>query len=760
MLKKIIQGTTNYLSIFIFLHILIACSGDSNELDDTTPNTLYVTQFSLPNNEAELYEHHSFTYILGIAGTDDLEPNTKIIANVFLVDSEADGEVDSADGKPSCFVGSTEIVLVEAGDDVVVAVEGRPDEGCYNAEFPERLFSFAVLLEANNTLLSNEEMNDDNYVVLTQSMRNEKVNQQCLGDNNGLGCVIQLTLNPSPGIDVGLSELHLESNIVLNYNREFDDVNTHDEMHTPNTEVTIEVWADGLSLEQLELMPQANPVHAMYAIKPLGLGQDWLPLTVQQHENMSPKEHSNTEQIYNISGNAENHTVNSLFIEGETYDAVGPGGIWEGEYHFEIRACLVTSFIEVDLPFDNEASNNCLSANFFLTERLEYNPDIYEEDNEVSLNSMSKMQGDSDENTVTKYNGLYKKLEVAAGDSDSLEIGMSFVNQARFGVLSTNDELTGIPKPGSGVPFATIGSTLEAHIDGFIDAELLMLDFTHTLKHKEVSESNDWAYKRSYNPSVLMHIFGMHYVDIEGSLPLDGILTIDNDDLESISKLFVKDEDSGAANESNKISFAEKLCSKTILTAIVAEVNIHSCITSDTGVDYGLTLSSLDAESDGPFDGNFTDVASLIDATVWINPHAALAWRGGLTVDLGLVKGDLDIVVDLMKLDLQHKDAQGDFQNGGSFNIATGAMSEFEIMGSIGTQAYLREEILNGKIVFDGKRVKGLTIKCCFYPKATWKNLQKTLYSWDGIIIGRQKLWNLYISDAVAATNEVHQNAL
>jgi hypothetical protein len=743
--------------LYVLFLFVVACNHDASDIEDTTPNTLYVTNFSLPNEESVLYEKHSFQYIIGIAGTDSLESNTKIIANVFLVDSNADAEVDSGEGKPTCFVGSIEIQLVIPGEDVVVAGEGRPDEDCYDPDSPQELFSFAVLLESNNTLLSNEQLNDDNYIVLTEPMRTKDVNQLCIGDDNIRGCVKQLTVEASPGIDIELSGLTLESNIVLNYSRELSAHNSYDEMHTANTEVTLEAWAEGLSLQQQSIFQEDNIIHIEYAMKPVGFGQDWLPLTVQQSGNMSPVNHNAREPINRISDSAENHFVDSLFIEGETYAAVGPGGVWEGEYQFEMRACLILDFVEADVPTDVEDLNNCFNADFFLTERLIYNPDIYADDDETRSVEFNKKLSLRNDKSQTTDKGLYKKLDVRAGDADALEIGMSFINQARFGVVSIADEITGSLKPGSGIPFASFGSTLEAHLDGFIDAELVLIDFSHTLTHKDATDDPDWKYNRSYKPSVMLHLFGQHFVDINGSLPLNGKIDINNEDLEKIKKLFVKDDD-GEPVDDNKISFAQDMCTKTLLTALVAEVNVHSCITSHSGVDYGITLEALDADSNMPFVGPFIDAESLISATVWIDPFAELDWKGGVEVDLGLLKGDLDINVALMKLHLTHMDSVGEFQKGASFTLTSGAINEFEILGSIETEAYLQEEILNGEIVFDGKRVKGLTIKCCFYPKATWKSLKKSLYSWDGIIIGRQKLWNLDVSDVVKAEDMLIPN--
>ncbi|MGB5210916.1 MAG: hypothetical protein WBP60_10375 [Gammaproteobacteria bacterium] len=724
--------------------------GDSGVNEDTTPNTLYVTHFSLPDEESVLYEYHSFDYVIGVAGTDGLEPGTKVIANLFLVDSEANTEVDSGDDTPSCLVGSAEIQLVAPGEDVFIATEGRPGQGCYDPETPQRLFSFAVLLESNDTLLSNETLNDDNYVVLTEPMRTTDVNQLCIGEDGEPGCVIGLTVAPSPGLDVGLAGLTLESNIVLNYSRDLNDANTHDEMHTANTEVTLEAWLDGAPPDQQNALQAIGAIQINYAIKPIGLGQGWLPLTVQETGNMGPAGHSLSEPIDELSASTENHFVDSLFIEGETYDAVGPGGAWDGENHFEMRACLAPAFAEADLPTDDEASNNCVYADFFLSERLPYNPDAYDDNDESVAPMLAKVQRLTDDQSVTADKGLFKKLEVGLGDADSMEIGMSFLNQARFGVVSTPDLATGLPTPGSGIPFATLGSTLEAHLDGFIDAELVRIDFTHTFAHKEATDGPDWEYLRSYQPSVMLHLFGIHYVDILGSIPVEGQIDIDNDDLEKISQRFVQDDD-GQAPDDNKISFAQDLCEKTFLSALVMEVNVHSCITSKSGVDYGLTLLATGADPDSPFDEPFADAESLMSATVWIDPYAELDWKGGITVDLGLLKGDLDITLGLLKLHLQHMDDFGEFQNGGSFELATGAISEFEILGSIGTQAYLDEEILNGEITFEGERVNGVTIKCCFYPKAIWKSVSKSLYSWDGISIGRQKLWNLQRSDSVLA---------
>jgi len=598
-------------------------------------------------------------------------------------------------------------------------------------------------------LLQDRSIEDDNLIILTEPMRDSEVSQRCIGADGEPGCVLQLIVQASPGIDAELTGIELESNIVLNYSRDLSDPLTHDEMHTPNTEVTTEWWLDGVSPEQDDALAGDDHIQIAYAIKPIGLGQAWLPMTVHETDNLSPVGHALQESVDDIQAGAEIHFTDSLFIEGETFAAVGPGGAWEEENHFELRACLSTSFTEPDLPVEDEAANNCVYAPFFLTERLTYNPDAYENSaNPASALMSSKVAALEQDNSFTEYKGLYKKWEVSSGDADSLKIGASLLNQARFGVSGRYDEVSGLPLPGSGVPFAAFGATLEAYLEGFLDAELLLVDFTHTITHKEPSDSADWDYARSYKPSVMFHMFGIHFVDVVGSLPLEGEIAIDNEDLEKLSKLFVKDED-GAPPDDNEISFAQALCDKTGIDALVMELSVNICATGDSGVQYGLTLSSAGADPENPFVAPFENAASLISATAWVDPYAELDLQGSVTVDLGLLKGDLITTVALMKLHLIHQDSYGEYQKGGAFNLATAAENEFVNLGVIGTEAYLEEEILNGAIKFEGERVNGVTIACCFYPKATWKSVARELYSWDGISIGRQKLWNLARTDTV-----------
>ena len=274
-----------------------------------------------------------------------------------------------------------------------------------------------------------------------------------------------------------------------------------------------------------------------------------------------------------------------------------------------------------------------------------------------------------------------------------------------------------------------------------LDAELLLVDFTHSVTHKNPATGPGWSYERSYKPSVRLHMFGIHFVEVVGSMALpDGSITITNEDLERMSQKFATDEDDDPAND-NDISFAQRLCEKTGLNVLVMELSVDICATGNSGITYGLTFDSTDVDS-----------RSLIAATAWVDPYAELDLQGDLTVDLGLLKGKLRTTVALMKLHLTHESVSepGEYEDGGAFYVASTAIGEFTNEGQIGTEGYLAEEILNGNVSFEGERVNGITIKCCFHPKATWKGVSRELYAWDGITIAQQRLWSEQFSDFVS----------
>lgn len=745
----------------LLLFILIAgCSGSGQDTSaDDALGSLQLVSFYLPAGQDQLHEFHRFKYVIGVRPSAALAARTAVTANVFLVDSRHSSERQLADSDPQCHVGSTSIVLGEPGENVVVSDWGMPLSGCAPASGLSEEMSFVVHLEPDDRLLANESLDHANHYILTNAMSTKERNRGCVGADGQPGCVVTLRVAPSPGVDLDVTGLTLDSNIVLNYSRSQYDFD-HDELHTPNVTVSVALWADGVSPNQGNALAGDQAAVIRFGIRP-AKGGSWLPLMVMDPGSRTPFDHFPSFTIDAITSGGQNSFSHRLFLPQAAYDATGPGGAWAGEFNFELRACAHPSFDEANIPVRDEAANNCRVAPFFLTERLAYNPDAHAEQrtdvvpvqaNAAPVQALQAralayaVPGEFDGATEA---GLKKPYEVAMGSANPVLVWLSLKNEAVYGVEGKYSESGGSGHlvPGTGVPFAAIRTGLSANQSGWLDVELLHIRFSHKITHKDSVSGADWDFKRKYHPGLQLRIFGKRFVDLEGAIALpDGATTIiDKDRLEKMSSLFIKTNPE-EAKKKEQLSFAQQLCQKNGINAHVLTITANVCVVGTVGLDWNISVTSLSP----PFSGQFADAKSVAGLDVSVGPKTMLTLVASAKVDLPVLKGELTAEVDLIKLQLSHQLPSGDYREGGGFYLATGALSESAILGSIGTQAVLEERMLDGKMWLRAEIPSGIGWHG-WKPYVKYQKKTFELFSWEGISIARQTLWNLEVSQSIDA---------
>jgi hypothetical protein len=72
----------------------------------------------------------------------------------------------------------------------------------------------------------------------------------------------------------------------------------------------------------------------------------WLPLAIDDPNSEDADGHVASIAIRELEPGTENSFTHALYIEGETRDAMGSGGIWANEDDFTVRGCLVAGFPE------------------------------------------------------------------------------------------------------------------------------------------------------------------------------------------------------------------------------------------------------------------------------------------------------------------------------------------------------------------------------------------------------------------------------
>lgn len=189
------------------------------------------------------------------------------------------------------------------------------------------------------------------------------------------------------------------------------------------------------------------------------------------------------------------------------------------------------------------------------------------------------------------------------------------------------------------------------------------------------------------------------------------------------------------------------MCQPNGVDALVVELAVDICTKGTVGVEYGLEITASSNVSGGTYDG----AKSLLEMGLFVDPYSRLELFGKAKIDLALFDGDLIVSVDLIKLHLTNNSTPEG--TGANFSIFSAAMKEYEVKAGINSQAYLTEDALDGSFVLEGEFPSGVYFKPWYKPHVKYEKSEKTLFQWDGINIGRQKLWDMDRTETVTANS-------
>jgi hypothetical protein len=275
----------------------------------------------------------------------------------------------------------------------------------------------------------------------------------------------------------------------------------------------------------------------------------------------------------------------------------------------------------------------------------------------------------------------------------------------------------------------------------------LHIGFSHKITHKDSAAGTDWDFERKYHPGLQLRILGYRFVDVEGTIALaDGATTIiDKDRLEKLSSLFIKKDPEKEQEEG--ISYAQQVCQPNGINTPILTISANVCAVGTVGLEWDVSVISLSP----PFAAPFAESKSVAGLDVSLGPFTTFTLVGHAVVDLAVLKGELAVQVDLIKVLLSHQMPDGEYIDGAGFSVTTAAMSESEILATIGTEGLLEERVLDGKVRLLARIPAGIEFVGYFEPRVKWKKKDWELYSWQGIVLDRQRLWKLDTTDSIEA---------
>lgn len=264
----------------------------------------------------------------------------------------ADATDEQKEAAPRCPLGTVDVQLNADGKEQPVSGTFYvPDEcapGTYNLAV---MFdpSEATTIEDDGTTIFNAELSGENQGCRSGVAPN----------SGGLGCVYDLNIAASPGIDVTLDSVEPTSRVGLVFGKDAVDPATP---VSPIFEVNTTLRLLGRHDADAAAATLPGTAQVQYSIMPSNntSGVDWRPLSIADLN--AGGTHTTSVSLTQLTPEGPNVLWHNLYAEGATLTLLSPGGAWANQRLFLLRGCILPSFAESDQdPSDksNAGADNC-----------------------------------------------------------------------------------------------------------------------------------------------------------------------------------------------------------------------------------------------------------------------------------------------------------------------------------------------------------------------------------------------------------------
>jgi len=258
----------------------------------------------------------------------------------------------------SCLVGGTRVHVTGDGSLQYVDIEGIVPPECLGTD-PQRMANFFVLLDGADEYTTEE----DKWLVFNEKEAQTPIGQACTTTDpmTGLprpGCVINVNILPSPGLDIAMLEATPDSSVAV-----LDPLGEHGDVRPGGSEAPrplliadLRVTAFGRDFDDPNSSTLPGMVDLAYDIvaQPDNAQVGWKRLDANPEALHAP--------IGNLTPGEELQLDARLHPTPEFRDLTLPGGPWAGVQDFKVRACALIPFPEQGDPMvagPNGTLNNC-----------------------------------------------------------------------------------------------------------------------------------------------------------------------------------------------------------------------------------------------------------------------------------------------------------------------------------------------------------------------------------------------------------------
>ena len=219
---------------------------------------------------------------------------------------------------------------------------------------------------------SDTSMNSGMVTVFNDQESASTINQKCLTRSGTPGCVVDITVKSSPGLNIAMTDFKVESSVGLirptvaghESSLVTDGKDEHD---TPFLQVDTEITLYGAATDVEDGLDGDKQVTIQYDICPAAdasdsttncVGDTWLALSIFNPDlPNSPNGHLGSAIEGALRAHEPTHFNHDLYLEQDLY-TVMTQGIWRNHTHFVVRACARANFEEA--VSQNQAGNQVL----------------------------------------------------------------------------------------------------------------------------------------------------------------------------------------------------------------------------------------------------------------------------------------------------------------------------------------------------------------------------------------------------------------
>ncbi len=673
-MKKGIRYST--LILFLSLGFLSACGSTSSS---SAPETISITHLSIPDGETTIYQYHPVRVKVGLKLSNASTSSSVKDISVVV------GLVSPDDTSKSCYLASQSVQFDTSGAETQVTLVGYPSDDCLSSGETSRAVNLTVTAHPIDDLLTLSDPNDQTIVLFTASNSGNAVNRACTDASGTAGCVIDLTIEPSLGLDVAITSFEPASSVAILWSPTDSDHYSTDVTLTaevankPNFVVDTDIEVVGVSQGAANALEGVGTVEVKYYIRPHFSTGSWMDLTIRKDGNHTAAGHDTGVTLTSLPTPNEISLDHDLYIEGDTYTAMATGGTWASESDFDIQACVLMSFNEDAADASEANANNCMTAR--VTMGNSRKPDMTPQ--QPGYKSWHSFIPRINYSYASNYNyskkfgnkkeRLYLNAHVIMG------AGSFYMEELPTGT-KTDKRLSGTAKIG-----------LSASLDGWIDGTLIGL---RGWAHANLTDtSGDYGYKAI----LLGHTLA--YLSESYSMPITY-------DLPGVDK-----------------SYSKSACAHFGYYLVVTDISIKICAGGGAGLEVGETLNFYDGNGSGDF----------ADATVWgdmvlkVRPYTELDLTAAASVDLVVLEASLNADLTLLDVSLSSEnrtDGDTDLEDYTTGIVSLGLVdSGSSVVFTAGADSDFTISTLSGKVYATGK----------YWTPFKWHGLGTyTITSWKG----------------------------